>query len=97
MRRVLVCLTLAAGLMVSSGMGAHAAPPPPGNGECPTGFERASVAEIDLMYGGLPGSVDAVGNQNGFVCRRAVGDGVFHTFPDRVDIVYLFADDTFKN
>ena len=94
MRRVLQCLVLAAGMMASSVVVGSAAPPPPGNEECPSGFERTSVAEIDLLYGGLPGSVDAAGNQNGYVCRRAVGKGVAHDVPGRPEIVYLFADDT---
>jgi hypothetical protein len=56
---------------------------------CPTGFGLISIdAPEDARQAALAGQVDASGNNDGYVCRRALGDGAFHNFPTRPDTVY---------
>lgn len=69
---------------------AAASPLPSG---CPTGFELIGIgAPEDPRQAVLAGQVDAGGNNDGYVCRRALGDGAFHNFPTRPDTVYQWAD-----
>jgi hypothetical protein len=37
--------------------------------------------------------VDAAGDSNGIVCRRALGQGVGHTDPNHPEQVYFWQDD----
>jgi hypothetical protein len=60
---------------------------------CPSGFELIGVTEAgDARQVLTAQSVDAAGNNDGFVCRRALGDGIFHDFPGRPDTVYHWQD-----
>jgi hypothetical protein len=55
---------------------------------------EVGVGEADRP---VPQMVDAEGNQDGIVCARAVGDGRFHNFDGRPDVVYLWDDNTKGN
>ena len=60
---------------------------------CPTGYELISVQGFDdPRQVALAGSVDAAGNNDGYICRRPLGDGIFHDFPTRPDTVYHLRD-----
>jgi hypothetical protein len=92
-RRLLVVLVSAS--TVAVGVGANASAAPIANG-CPEGFESMSVVEAEsLGYSPVPRLADEGGNRDGLVCRRALGDGVLHTYPGRPDIIYAWVDNDF--
>jgi hypothetical protein len=81
----------AAALALLTAAGTSAAPPSSG---CPQGFEEVAVSQAENEgYVPIPRLVDNAGNGNGEVCRRALGDGVFHRFPGRPDTIYQWRDD----
>ena len=44
---------------------------------------------------GLPGLIDGAGNDDGYVCARALGDGWFQIIPNApVDTIFSFTDNT---
>ena len=79
---------------VAVGIGATASAATPSNG-CPAGFESLSVvqAESEGPYV-VARIVDETGNNDGYVCRRLLGDGVAHKFLGRPDNVYLWLDNS---
>ena len=67
-----------------------------GTGGCAAGFEYISLVQV-LSEGPRPSAVyaDVTGNNDGYVCRRLLGDGVFHLYPGAVnDKIYLWFDNT---
>ncbi len=64
---------------------------PGGTGGCAAGFEFVSVDELDDVYRSAR-IADNLGNNDGYVCRRALGDGFHHDAPGRPDTVYLWLD-----
>jgi hypothetical protein len=71
-----------------------AAQTPATNNGCPEGWEWMVVGEGEADRR-VPWEVDAVengGNGDGIVCARAMGDGIFHTYPGRPDTVYRWND-----
>ncbi len=84
-------LPAATGFVVLAGAGdAYAA----ANTACPAGFETITVvAAVSAGYLTTPVNVDANGNGDGVVCRRALGDGVFNVFPNAtVATIYEWMD-----
>ncbi len=61
---------------------------------CPTGYERLSVSALVPLGYSLPISLDAAGNNDGWVCGHAFADAAAAQLcPDcPVDILYLFAE-----
>jgi hypothetical protein len=64
------------------------------NEACPDGFQTITVAQaVSEGYRGVPPIVDAAGNGDGIVCRRPLGDGIFHQFPlATVSTIYHWID-----
>jgi hypothetical protein len=64
------------------------------NTACPEGFETITVAEaVSQGYRTVPVWTDEAGNNDGTVCRRPLGDGIFHMFPNAtVDTIYYWLD-----
>jgi hypothetical protein len=65
-----------------------------GIGGCSAGFEYISLVQV-LSEGPRPGAVivDVTGNNDGYVCRRLLGDGIAHLFPNAVnDTFYYWLD-----
>jgi hypothetical protein len=64
------------------------------NTACPEGFDTITVAQaVSEGYLTSPVRADEAGNNDGTVCRRALGDGIFHIFPNAtVDTVHEWAD-----
>jgi ABC-type nitrate/sulfonate/bicarbonate transport system substrate-binding protein len=93
-KRLLLALAAAATAAVAAGnASAETSRTPVANG-CPAGFEFILVEQAEAQgYVPIPRLVDESGNANGAVCRRALGDGIFHSFPGRPDTVYWWADD----
>jgi hypothetical protein len=77
--------------LLVGGAGAAAAA---ANVACPKGFETITVEQaISEGYLRTPALVDGLGNGDGTVCRRALGDGNFHSFPGTtVDTIYNWID-----
>ena len=73
---------------------ALAAPPASG---CSEGFELKDVVEAFNEGYRLPIVWDAEGNNDGYMCRRALGDGVLRWLPNRPDTIYLLVDNTLRN
>ena len=91
MRRI--ALVLASSCVIAGGAATTAGAASPLPNGCPSGFELVIVDALeDPRQAALAGQVDANGNNDGYVCRRALGDGIFHTFPGRPDTVYHWAD-----
>ena len=68
---------------------------PGGRGGCAAGFEYISVIDAEAGYPpeySVPSRTDEFGNNDGYVCRRALGDGTFHVVPSPADTVYLWLD-----
>lgn len=60
---------------------------------CPQGFETIAVEQaVSEGYRRIPAAVDAFGNGDGIVCRRALGDGLFNSSPLHLDTVYWWLD-----
>ena len=61
---------------------------------CPAGYERLSVAALVSLGYRLPISLDAAGNNDGWVCGHAFADAAAAQLcPDcPVDILYLFEE-----
>jgi hypothetical protein len=86
----------AATVALVTATGVSAAPPVNG---CPEGFELISVAQGESEGYPLARLQDEFvgrppGNHDGYVCRRPVGDGIFHDYPGRPDTVYLWLDNS---
>jgi hypothetical protein len=65
-----------------------------GIGGCSAGFEYISLAQV-LSEGPRPSAIEAdtTGNNDGYVCRRLIGDGIAHLFPGAVnDTFYIWLD-----
>jgi hypothetical protein len=63
---------------------------------CPSsvGFEYISLVDV-LSEGPRPRAIlaDVTGNNDGYVCRRLLGDGLFHLFPNSVvGEIYFWLD-----
>lgn len=94
-KSILAVLALASAASLAIGATASARPPAESQG-CAQGWTalEVGVGEADRP---VPQMVDAEGNQDGIVCARAVGDGRFHNFDGRPDVVYLWDDNTKGN
>ncbi len=65
-----------------------------GIGGCSAGFEYISLVDV-LKEGPRPSAIAADVNGDGYVCRRLLGDGIFHLFPNAVnDSIYWWFDNT---
>ena len=65
-----------------------------GVGGCSAGFEYISLVQV-LSEGPRPNAIlaDQTGNNDGYVCRRLLGDGISHLFPNAVnDQFYYWLD-----
>jgi hypothetical protein len=65
-----------------------------GIGGCSAGFEYISLVQV-LSEGPRPNAIlaDVTGNNDGYVCRRLLGDGLFQVFPNAVnDKIYYWLD-----
>jgi hypothetical protein len=65
-----------------------------GIGGCSAGFEYISLVDV-LKEGPRLAAIaaDQTGNNDGYVCRRVVGDGTFHRYPNSVnDKIYIWLD-----
>lgn len=85
--------TALAGMIVGGALLAVAGPvaaAPPDNG-CARGFERWDITTDPYMVDGF---VDEDGNDNGWVCARAVGNQYFEDATGQEFQIYVFADDT---
>jgi hypothetical protein len=86
----IAALTSACAVALSAGASANNG----GIGGCAAGFEYISLAQV-LSEGPRPGAIiaDTTGNNDGYVCRRLVGDGVAHSYPGAVnDTFYIWLD-----
>lgn len=85
--------SLASLFLLLGGVGAAAGA---ANEACPKGFETITVEQaISEGYLRNPPLVDGLGNGDGTVCRRALGDGNFHSFPGAtVDTIYFWTDNS---
>jgi hypothetical protein len=87
---LLAVLVSASALAVTGGASANRG----GIGGCSAGFEYISLVDV-LSEGPRPSAIlaDVTGNNDGYVCRRLLGDGTFHRFPGAVnDKIYTWAD-----
>jgi hypothetical protein len=86
----LTAAALATALLVP----AVAARPPAENMGCSQGSEWMIVGEgeADRLVPYLVDDPANGGNGDGIVCAHAIGDGKFHTYPDRPDTVYGWED-----
>ena len=76
-------------LLVAGASAASAAAPDDG---CARGFELWDV-EIEPYM--VDNAIDAAGNNDGYVCARALGKGVLNTLPPGapdISVVYQFTD-----
>jgi hypothetical protein len=91
MTRRLLGVLLAVGLVPLAGGASALAGTLADNQGCPQGFEpmMVGVGEADRR---IPILIDAGGNDDGIVCARPEGDGIFHDYPGRPDTVYLWKD-----
>ena|SRR5437763_1326913 len=65
-----------------------------GIGGCSAGFEYISLVQV-LSEGPRPSAIAADVNGDGYVCRRLLGDGIFHQFPGAVNTsIYFWLDNT---
>jgi hypothetical protein len=65
------------------------------NDACPQGFETITLSKAASEgYIRTPSLVDSLGNGDGIVCRRPLGEGTLHMFPG-VDVtqIYYWIDD----
>lgn len=62
-----------------------------GFGSCPAGYEYVHVDDVPPIYA-LARFFDEVGNNDGFVCRRPLGDGIYHKVDGRPDTIYHWRD-----
>jgi hypothetical protein len=78
-------------LLATAGVASAAA-----NTACPAGFETITVAQaVSAGYLTTPVRLDKNGNNDGTVCRRALGDGVFNVLPNAtVDTIYEWMDNS---
>jgi hypothetical protein len=94
-KSILAVLISASAASVAIGATASAQPPAEMNQGCvpEQGWiaMEVGVGEADRR---VPKDVDEAGNQDGIVCARALGDGRFHTYEGRPDVVYLWTDNT---
>src|SRR4051794_16168008 len=87
----------AATVALVAATGVRAAPPV---NACAEGFELISVAQGESEGYPLARLQDEFlgepqpGNHDGYVCRRPLGDGVYHDYPGRPDTVYLWLDNS---
>jgi hypothetical protein len=88
--RLIATFVAALALLAAGAGGASAA----ANTACPAGFETITVAEaISEGYLTRPFLTDQAGNDDGTVCRRPLGDGIFHLFSNAtVDTIYEWVD-----
>ncbi|MEN8239830.1 MAG: hypothetical protein ABFR53_11605 [Actinomycetota bacterium] len=88
--------TLVVAMMAIAGP-AVAGPGNPQDTGCPAGMELISVSDLLADGYNLPASVDDAGNNDGYVCGRALGDGTLNSYPDDipVDTIYNFSDNTY--
>ncbi|MFZ0627629.1 MAG: hypothetical protein WAN34_14150 [Acidimicrobiia bacterium] len=92
-RRIITACTIAALATTLLAAPASARPPAENNG-CPQGFESMVVGEGEADRR-VPHEVDSPefgGNGDSIVCARALGQGIYHTYPGRPDTVYRWAD-----
>jgi hypothetical protein len=83
----LFALTLFAASAIPAGPARAAA-----NSACPAGFETITVVDA-VSEGYHVASVQADTNGDGVVCRRLLGDGVFHSTPGAtVPHIYYWID-----
>jgi hypothetical protein len=91
MRRI--ALLLASLCVIAGGAATTAGAESPLPNGCPSGYELISVDAVENPLQAVTAErVDTGGNNDGYACRRALGDGIFHTFPGRPDTVYHWAD-----
>jgi len=65
-----------------------------GTGGCSAGFEYISLVQV-LSEGPRPAAIAADVNGDGYVCRRLLGEGIFHLFPGAVSSsIYYWFDNT---
>ena len=86
----LAVLGSASALAVTGGASANQG----GIGGCSAGFEYISLVDV-LKEGPRLAAIaaDQTGNNDGYVCRRVVGDGTFHRYPNSVnDKIYIWLD-----
>jgi hypothetical protein len=86
----LAVLGSASALAVTGGASANQG----GIGGCSAGFEYISLVDV-LNEGPRPAAIaaDQTGNNDGYVCRRVLGDGIFHRYPNSVnDKIYIWLD-----
>jgi hypothetical protein len=72
-----------------------AVPTPPETG-CPAGWAHLPVADLASQGYGVPGRVDEAGNNNGFICAKAMPEAIRLKLcgPDcPVPTLYQFRDD----
>jgi hypothetical protein len=93
-RRLLALFAALMALTFGIAVNASAAPPVDG---CPQGWELISVAQAEAE-GRPPARVvdefagHPAGNRDGYVCRRALGDGIDQNLPGRPDTIYRWRD-----
>jgi hypothetical protein len=86
----LAVLASASAVAVTGGASANQG----GIGGCSAGFEYISLVDV-LNEGPRLAAIaaDVTGNNDGYVCRRLVGDGTFHLYPGSVnDKIYIWLD-----
>jgi len=88
----LVATMLATSLFAVSAM----AQPPAENNGCSQGYQwmEVGVGDADRPTPRIVDDPANGGNGDGIVCARALGDGVFHTFPGRPDTIYKWMDNS---